>query len=160
MLPTLKLGDQHELSFRIPLEKTVPFLYPESSDFRSIPPIFATGYMVGLMEWACLEALNPHLEAGENSLGTGISVSHLAATLPDMTVTVRTTCLTIDGHRITWHVEAYDDADLIGEGEHHRTVIRQDKFRRRLDEKATTYGVSGLDQVEQSLPVSISALGM
>ena len=57
MKHVLKPGTVHEFSYRIPRDKTVPFLYPESPDFTAMPEVFATGFMVGLIEWACVQAL-------------------------------------------------------------------------------------------------------
>ena len=62
MKDTLKAGLEHELRFRVPDNKTVPALYPESSEFQVMPRVFATGYMVGLIEWACIQAVNPHID--------------------------------------------------------------------------------------------------
>ena len=47
-----------------------------------MPAVFATGFMVGLMEWTCIQLLAPHLDAGEGSLGAHVDVSHMAATPP------------------------------------------------------------------------------
>ena len=88
MKDTLQPGATAQFAFRIPAEKTVPHLFPEAAEFREMPTVFATGFMVGLMEWTCLKVLEPHLEAGEGSLGVHIDVSHLAATVPGQTVTV------------------------------------------------------------------------
>ena len=82
MKDTLQPGATAQFAFRIPAEKTVPHLYPEAAEFREMPTVFATGFMVGLMEWTCLKVLAPHLEEGEGSLGVHIDVSHLAATVP------------------------------------------------------------------------------
>jgi fluoroacetyl-CoA thioesterase len=62
MKDTLKAGLTHTFRFRVPETKTVPHLYPESEMFREMPAVLATGFMVGLMEWACIEALRPHLD--------------------------------------------------------------------------------------------------
>jgi len=62
MKDTLKAGLEYELRFRVPDNKTVPALYPESSEFQVMPRVFATGYMVGLIEWACIQAVNPHID--------------------------------------------------------------------------------------------------
>ncbi|WP_017589466.1 thioesterase, FlK family [Nocardiopsis ganjiahuensis] len=148
MLNGLRPGDEHSMRYRVPLEKTVPFLYPESSEFARVPPVLATGFMVGLMEWACLDALRPHLEPGTGSLGTRVSVTHTSATLPGMTVDVAVTCLRVEGNKILWHVVAHDDADRIGEGEHERTAVPLAKFRDRLDDKARVCAVPGLGSVE------------
>jgi fluoroacetyl-CoA thioesterase len=136
MKDTLKVGDVHTFRFRVTDAKTVPNLYPESPDFRAMPQVFATGYMVGLMEWACIDALKPHLEDGEGSLGIHIDVTHVAATPPGMEVTVHVTCTRIDGRRIAWHVRAEDEVELIGEGSHQRAIVRWDRFLPKVAEKA------------------------
>ena len=97
MKESLRPGLAHQFKFTIPRSKTVPQLYPESQMFREMPEVFATGYMVGLMEWACIEALRPHLDwPREQSLGTHVNVSHLAATPPGLTVTVDVRLESID----------------------------------------------------------------
>ncbi|WP_374380506.1 thioesterase family protein [Dongia sp.] len=136
MKDTLKVGDVHTFTFRVTDAKTVPNLYPESPDFQSMPAVFATGFMVGLMEWACIDALKPHLDDGEGSLGIGINVSHLAATPPGMVVTVTVTCSKADGKRASWQVSARDEVDLIGEGTHDRAIVRWDRFMPKVAEKA------------------------
>ncbi|MEW5726913.1 MAG: thioesterase family protein, partial [Pseudomonadota bacterium] len=113
-------------------------------DFRAMPEVFATGFMVGLMEWACIEALKPHLDHGEGSLGVGIAVSHTAPTLPGQTVTVAVTCRTVDGRRVSWEVVARDELDEIGRGTHDRAVVAWDRFNARLEERRARLGaISG-----------------
>jgi fluoroacetyl-CoA thioesterase len=53
MKKTLAPGLTHGFSYRVPANKTVPDLYPEIAEFQAMPTVFATGFMVGLMEWAC-----------------------------------------------------------------------------------------------------------
>jgi fluoroacetyl-CoA thioesterase len=85
MKPTLRAGLAHELRFRVPLSKTVPALYAEAAEFGLMPRVFATGYLVGLLEWACMRAVHAHLdELRELTLGTHIAVSHRAATPPGL----------------------------------------------------------------------------
>lgn len=140
MKPTLVPGAVHEFTFEVPVHKTVPHLYPESEDFRAMPEVFATGFMVGLLEWACIDALRPHLEEGEGSLGIGIHVNHTAPTLPGMKVTVTATCRSVEGNRVEWHVAARDDLDPIGEGLHQRAVVRWDRFAAGLEKKRERWG--------------------
>ena len=136
MKPTLKPGARTEFSFRIPATKTVPYLYPEAPEFQRMPTVFATGFMVGLMEWTCLHILAPHLDEGEGSLGVHIDVSHIAATLPGQTVTVTAECTKIEGRRVHFHVKAHDGLDLISEGDHERMVVNWEKFEQRVNDKA------------------------
>jgi fluoroacetyl-CoA thioesterase len=142
MKPTLKTGLTHRFSYCVPDNKTVPHLYPESADFQAMPEVFATGYMVGLMEWACIDLMKSHLDAGEGSLGTHIDVSHAAATPPGLTVTVDVECTGVDGKRLSFAVKAHDGVDMIGEGTHQRHVVAWDKFNARVAGKATKAGVA------------------
>ncbi len=135
MKGTLQRGLTHRFIYRVPREKTVPQLYPEVADFRAMPQVFATGFMVGLMEWTCMQLLAPHLDPGEGSLGVHIDVSHTAATPPGLVVTVDAECLAVDGPRITFAVKAHDGMDAIGQGRHQRFAVAWDKFNARLDEK-------------------------
>jgi fluoroacetyl-CoA thioesterase len=136
MKSTLKPGLTHRFAYRVPDNKTVPHLYPEVAEFQTMPAVFATGFMVGLMEWTCMQLLAPHLDPGEGSVGVHIDVGHTAATPPGLTVTVEAECLAVDGARISFKVRANDDVDPIGEGRHQRYVVRWDKFNERVAEKA------------------------
>ncbi len=136
MRPTLKPGIAHRLVYTIPENKTVPYTFPESPVIASMPKVFATGFMIVLIEWACAELLAPHLDAGEGSLGVHIDVSHRAATPPGMTVTVDAKCVAVAGPRLTFEVEAHDGIDLISEGRHERFVVMWDKFNARVAAKA------------------------
>lgn len=136
MKKTLAAGAATQFSFRIPANKTVPHLFPEAREFQHMPTVFATGFMVGLMEWTCMKILEPHLDEGEGSLGVHINVSHIAATVPGQTVTVDAECTRIEGKRISFHVKARDELDVIGEGDHERVVVNWEKFVSRVNDKA------------------------
>ena len=137
MKESLRPGLAHQFKFTIPSSKTVPQLYPESEMFREMPEVFATGYMVGLMEWACIEALRPHLDwPREQSLGTHVNFSHLAATPPGLTVTVDVRLESIDGRKLRFSVSAHDGVDKITEGTHERHTIDAERFARKVAAKA------------------------
>ena len=137
MKDTLQAGMTFRFEYKIPETKTVPHLYPESDMFREMPAVLATGYMVGLMEWACIEALRPHLDwPREQSLGTRVDFSHLAATPPGLTVTVDVRLDSIDGRKLRFSVSAHDGVDKITEGTHERVVIDAARFNAKMDEKA------------------------
>jgi fluoroacetyl-CoA thioesterase len=101
-----------------------------------MPPVFATAYLVGLIEWACMELLQPHLEPGEQSLGTAIAVTHTAATPVNLSVNVEVLVERVDARRVAFRVKAHDDLDVIGEGTHERFVIDRERFLKRVAEKA------------------------
>ena len=105
MKDTLKVGLEHVHKYRVPENKTVPHLYPEAKPFQGMPTVFATGFMVGLFEWACIEAMAPHLDPGEGSVGTLVNFTHTAATPPGMEVTVHVRCTAVDGRRTVWEIE-------------------------------------------------------
>jgi fluoroacetyl-CoA thioesterase len=97
--------------------------------------------MVGLMEWACIEALRPHLDwPREQSLGTHVDFSHLAATPPGMTVTVDVRLDKVEGRKLTFSVSAHDDVDKITEGRHERYVIDAARFNAKVAEKTRQTG--------------------
>ncbi|MDD5330420.1 MAG: thioesterase family protein [Sulfuricella sp.] len=136
MKQSLQAGLTHEFQFRVPETKTVPQLFPESAEFRQMPEVFATGFMVGLCEWACILAVNPHLDwPGEQTVGTHVNLSHLAATPPGLTVTVKVRLDRIEGRRLTFSVTADDGVDVITEGTHERFVIDAAKFNAKVAAK-------------------------
>lgn len=135
MKPTLAPGLAYRHAFTVTDAKTVPALYPESPDFTSMPAVFATGFMVGLIEWACLLAIKDHLDDGEGSLGVRVDVDHRAATPPGMTVTVDVEVTEVNGGRVSFKVVARDEVDVISEGRHQRHVVRWERFNARLEDK-------------------------
>jgi fluoroacetyl-CoA thioesterase len=144
MKSTLHAGAKTEFAYRIPATKTVPNLYPEAHEFQMMPTVFATGFMVGLMEWTCIQVLDAHIEPGEGSLGIHINVSHVAATVPGQTVTVNAEVVKVDGRKVLFKVRAHDGIDMIGEGEHERMVVNWEKFEQRVNDKAKKARVEGV----------------
>ena len=132
MKPSLKAGLKHRFSYKVPGTKTVPHLYRESPELQAMPAVFATGFMVGLMEWTCVQLLDPHLDDGEGSLGTHIDVSHKAATPVGFTVTVEAECIDVRGPRTRFKIVAHDGIDEIGEGTHERFIVTWDRFNRSV----------------------------
>ena len=135
MKSTLQTGLKHSFSYKVPENKTVPYTYPESREIAAMPKVFATGFMIVLMEWACVQLLNQHLDAGEGSVGTHVDVSHLAATPVGMTVKVDVECVEVSGRKVVFKVRAHDGMDLIGEGRHERVVVAWDRFNAKLADK-------------------------
>lgn len=132
MKDTLRPGLRHAFSYRVPASKTVASLYPEAPEFQVMPAVFATGFLVGLVEWTCIQALAGHLDAGEQSLGTRVELSHEAPTPPGETVSVEVTLREVEGRRLLFEVEARDESALICRGRHERAVIDGERFAKRL----------------------------
>ena len=135
MKKTLVPGFEHTFTFTVTEGETVPALLPESVIFSGMPKVLATGYLVGLIEWACMEAMEPHLEPGEGSVGTMLNLTHTSPTPPGFKVDIAVRCLAVDGKRSLWDFDAQDEKGPIGRGKHERFTVSWDKFRGKLDEK-------------------------
>lgn len=136
MKATLQPGIQYEHKFMVPLSKTVPALYPESPEFIAMPEVFATGFLVGFLEWACIKAINPHLDWPlEQTVGTHINVSHSAATPPGLEVTAKVELISVEGRKLLFSVSAHDGFDEISTGFHERFVINKQKFDAKVESK-------------------------
>ncbi len=99
--------------------------------------VFATPLMIGLMENAALKAVDPTLPEGFATVGTHLDVKHIAATPIGMKATAIAELIEIDGKRLVFKVEAFDEVEKIGEGLHERYVINMDKFLSKVNEKGT-----------------------
>ena len=90
--------------------------------------VLATPRMVALMEEASYKCISADLEEGTTTVGTLMNVKHLAATPVGMEVTATAKVIAAEGRKIVFKVEAYDEAGLIGEGEHERFCVFAEKF--------------------------------
>ena len=136
MKASLTAGIMHEFKYTVPDSKTVPNLYPEAAEFQKMPQVLATGFLVGLIEWTCIQAINPHIDwPEEQSVGIGINLSHTAATPPGLTVTVKLHLVEVVGKRLVFEFEASDGIDSICKGSHERFVINSEKFNENLKKK-------------------------
>lgn len=97
--------------------------------------VFATPEMVRLMEQAGVAAVDHLLPQEQRTVGVALDVKHLAATPPGMTVTARAELIAVEGRRLTFRVEAFDEVEKVGEGTHQRYVIDMAGFQRRVAEK-------------------------
>ena len=98
-------------------------------------PVFGTPFMCALMEEAAWKSIAPHLEAGQSTVGTKLNVSHDSATPVGMKVWAESEVTEVDGKRIVLKVAAYDEKGLIGQGEHERFVITDERFLARAAKK-------------------------
>jgi len=139
MKDTLQPGIEHEFTYLVPATKTVPALYPEAEEFQVMPNVFATGFLVGFLEWVCIQALKPHIDwPAEQTVGTQVNISHMAATPPDMKVTGKVKLVNIKEKQLFFEVEAHDQAGIICKGTHERFIIDAEKFNKKLQQKIDT----------------------
>ncbi len=97
--------------------------------------VLGTPYMINLMEIASAKAVEPELPAGHTTVGTLVDVKHLAATPIDMKVTAHAKLLEVDGRRLVFSVEAFDEREKIGEGRHERYIVNLERFLERVKAK-------------------------
>lgn len=102
-----------------------------------LPEVLSTPRMIGMMERAAHQAVQPLLEEGQGTVGTMVNVRHLAATPVGMQVKFLAELVEVDGKRLRFQVTAWDEKEKIGEGEHERYIINRSKFDQRLQEKNT-----------------------
>ena len=100
-------------------------------------PVFATPYMIALMENAASTSLLPYLAADEGTVGTHLEVAHPSATPIGMKVWADAVVTAVDGKKITFEVSAFDEAGEIGRGTHERFIIRPEKFLAKAQGKLT-----------------------
>ena len=98
-------------------------------------PVFATPWMVALMENAAVQAVQAALEPGKGTVGTRLDVTHDAATPIGMKVWAEAEVTAVEGRRLTFAVSAFDEAGEIGGGIHERFIIKTDKFLARAQAK-------------------------
>ncbi len=99
-------------------------------------PVFSTPSLVGLMESAAVKALAGHLGAGQTTVGGHIDVHHVAATPVGMKVRARAELVSVEGRKLGFLIQAWDEVESIGEATHERFIIDEAKFISRTQAKA------------------------
>ena len=119
---------------------TVPHLASGIGNLSDMPPVFATAYLVALIEATCIEALQPCLAANQRTVGIHIDASHTAATPVGMQVTAHVELVSVEGRRLRFKVECRDEIETIGAGMHDRAIIDAPKFLARMTAKVQKIG--------------------
>jgi fluoroacetyl-CoA thioesterase len=132
---TLTAGISYRMQTHVNNRQLVPALFPESPPIASMPPVLATAWLVAMMEHACILALEPHLDAGEASVGTGIDLKHLAATPEATRIDIEVSCMEVHKRRSIWSIIARDEVDEIGCARHERVVVGSTRFAGSLAAK-------------------------
>lgn len=123
-------GVTHSLSLRVEKRHTAKTVGSGGVD------VFSTPSLVALLEQAALEAVQKFLSEGWTTVGTRIDIEHCKATLPGEEIQAQATLIQCDGRALKFSVEARDAAGVVGKGRHHRFIINQEKFLRKLHEAA------------------------
>jgi predicted thioesterase len=97
--------------------------------------VLATPALVAFCEACARLLVEPLLEPEQQTVGTRIELQHLAATPPGMTVRVRAELVAVEGRRLSFSIEAWDEIDQVGQGRHERFIVDAARFERRITEK-------------------------
>lgn len=129
MKNTLQAGLTSTRRITVDKPRTIDFLGEELR-------VYATPELVRDFEIACRDFLLEFCDEGEDSVGTGISITHSGATLLGMPVDISVTVAAVDGRKVSFTLVARDGAEEISRGEHGRFVVQVDKLRAKLAAKA------------------------
>lgn len=128
MKDTLVAGLQVTKKIKINRERTIGFMGEKGR-------VYGTPSMVEDIEYTCHELLQSHLDNGENSVGTHVSVDHLGATLEGDIVEIKVTVVAIDGRTVSFEAEVTDTLEVVGRGKHNRFIVDINKTFERLNAK-------------------------
>jgi fluoroacetyl-CoA thioesterase len=117
------------------LEKTVTEADTASQWGSGLVPVFSTPALVGLMESAAVAALSKALPPGQTTVGGHIDVHHLAATPVGMKVRAKAELTGVDGRKLVFRIQAWDEVELIGEALHERFIVDEARFVGRVQAK-------------------------
>src|SRR5215469_7841684 len=125
----IPVGTKGEKRLLVTSENAINFLGLDGTRVLSTP------HMIGYMERTCRDTVLPLLDPGHDTVGTHVNVAHLAAAPLGMSVRFTAEVIGVEGRRIQFRVEAWDEKEKVGEGTHERTVINVAKFATRLAQK-------------------------
>jgi fluoroacetyl-CoA thioesterase len=131
MSEALKIGMTHEIELETTDDMSAQKVYPH------VPNVYATRAMVGHMEEVCADLVLSHLAEGEQTVGTGMTFKHTATPL-GMKVRYSAKLTKVDGPKLAFEVEGFDEVEKIGEATHYRFVINAEKFNKSVAKKAGT----------------------
>jgi fluoroacetyl-CoA thioesterase len=135
MKPTLQAGVSGGAKIIVDRDRTIDFMGEKAR-------VYATPILVRDIEIACRDLLMPHLDAGEDSVGTRVEVDHLAASLMGMTVELSVRIAEVQGRAVTFEVSGSDNIEPVCRGRHMRFIVDVAKTEARLAAKAQKAGLT------------------
>jgi fluoroacetyl-CoA thioesterase len=130
MTQELKPGITHEIERETTEDMSAQKVYPH------VPNVYATRAMVGHIEEVCSDLVFPYLKKGEQTVGTGMTFKHMAATPLGMKVRYSARLTKVDGPKLAFEVVGFDEVDKIGEATHYRFIINAEKFNAQVAKKS------------------------
>lgn len=125
----ITVGMTNEMRLKTGPEHSAQKFYPK------VPDVFGTPYLGGLFEGVSADLMAPHLGPGEQSVGISMNLKHTAPTPLGMEVRAVTEVIQVEGRKITFKLEAFDEKEKIGEAVHERFIINLEKFTQRVEAK-------------------------
>lgn len=146
MRPGLVVGSQAELHWQVTAEHVIHLGYPPPSagkdwllSGKPVPDhsvaVFSTPNMILMMERAARKAIEPFLEAGEESVGAAVNIEHLAGTPIGSQVRAVAKVTNIEKRLIDFEITAYDAHEIIGRGTHRRAIVLLEKVAAKMSAK-------------------------
>jgi fluoroacetyl-CoA thioesterase len=126
--PSLAPGAKGERKLTVDRARCIAFMGAENA-------VYATPQMVSDVEYAIRDFLLPHLDAGEDTVGTRVVIDHLAATPAGMEVTIRYEVVAVEGRSVRCVFSVHDSVEQCGRGEHVRFVVDERKTADRIAKK-------------------------
>jgi fluoroacetyl-CoA thioesterase len=126
----IPIGTKGESKLRVTPDIAVSFLGLDSAR------VLGTPYLISHLEFTARNSVLPFLDKGFDTVGARVDVRHLAATPLGMEVTFQSELVAVDDRRLTFHVKAFDEKELISDGTHERGVINVERFAARVQAKA------------------------
>jgi fluoroacetyl-CoA thioesterase len=131
-MPEIRPGTKGTLEVEVTDENAISFLRADNAR------VLATPWMIMYMEMTARDLVKPYLFDGEDTVGTQINVRHLAASPIGSRVRFEAVVVGVEGRRVSFHVDAWDESEKVGEGTHERGIINIQRFAERLDRKRKT----------------------
>ena len=128
MKESLTAGVTATQKITIDRDRTIGFMGDEGR-------VYSTPSMVRDIEYTCHELLNEHLDDGENSVGTHVSVDHIGATVEGDEVEISVSITAVEGRAVSFEATVKDSLEEVGRGVHNRFVVDVQKTYERLTEK-------------------------
>ncbi|MEJ2671544.1 MAG: thioesterase family protein [Deltaproteobacteria bacterium] len=125
----LTVGMTNEMWLKTGPEHSAQKFYPQ------VPNVFGTPFLGGLFEGVSADLMSRHLGEGETSVGISMNLKHTAPTPLGMEVRAVTEITQVEGRKVTFKLEAFDEKEKIGEANHERFIINSEKFNQRVEAK-------------------------
>ena len=129
----IQVGMKHKESVEVTWEMTAEKLGNEGVI------VFSTPEMLSFLEITCRHCVEPHLKEGEGTVGISVDLKHIASTPIGINVTCECELIEVDGKRLVFNVELWDEGEKVGKAVHERFIVDMNKLLKKIDKKKEEY---------------------